>query len=554
MSNRGLLFVPVLLVAGAYFSWLAWDERSEASVVDVLAGSGREQVTVVLAEPAAPQGGGVDSKDKVAVSADGRSAFECGAARRIDKGGGTVVVRLLRADTRAALPGLRVRLVRDGVEGPTAFSTGRCAGSLGDALRADDLGGCTFRLPAGVRALAYPVDAKLAAGVESLRVEPLAPGETREISMMLAVVDHWIRVEDAADGEPLANVRVRSTNGRDTSTGLQGLAMFRHILGEAEKLDIEAEGYGPARMMVTQAHETPESAQVVRLSRSASLHGRILDQVGDVVRNSALEIVVQGTNHAWDGPLVNQERSTRILELPHRTWRGRTDASGAFSICGLPSAVPLRIRVSVGGRWEEIPERPRLLAGEERVIVLRLRGLGGLRGLVRDESGEPVPDCTLWLASGAFAFFARQATPPERSLLSDAEGRFAVPDLPPGVWSLGPAPGGPHLSLTTVVRVLEGGSSTEVVVEARTGHLFVAGRVLGPDGTPVQKAHVFSDSGLSAECGSDGSFRIGPLVPGPVTLGLSSLTTGAPSLGGFKVQAGEEGIVLRLVRSEPADA
>jgi hypothetical protein len=84
--------------------------------------------------------------------------------------------------------------------------------------------------------------------------------------------------------------------------------------------------------------------------------------------------------------------------------------------------------------------------------------------------------------------------------------------------------------------------------------LFVAGRVLGPDGEPVFFAQVCSDLGPSVGCGADGVFRIGPFPPGPVILGASAWPAGLDALAqgqslvapDLEFQAGQEGIELRL--------
>lgn len=100
----------------------------------------------------------------------------------------------------------------------------------------------------------------------------------------------------------------------------------------------------------------------------------------------------------------------------------RTDDSGYYRICGLPAAEEVRIQATFGmsgGRTERvtIPE------GEARVqdLVLLMSAEGTLVGRVIDyQSGQPVNGAVIAVVGT------------DSKVLSDAEGKFVMDDLPPG--------------------------------------------------------------------------------------------------------------------------
>lgn len=184
---------------------------------------------------------------------------------------------------------------------------------------------------------------------------------------------------------------------------------------------------------------------------------------------------------------------------------GRTDARGRCVLRGLPPREYGRLMVDheLGSTWRSRVTLPRT---GESVVELRLPAGRAVSGVVRDaETGAPVESAvvsTMWT-------FPRQ-------LHADADGSFVIPNVTSSTYSLyaradGYAEGGVSLS-----------TETEVVIELERA-ASLGGRLLGPEGRPVQGARIAviadgSESVARAKCHGEsdveGRFRITGLQSG----------------------------------------
>ncbi|HEX6049848.1 MAG TPA: carboxypeptidase regulatory-like domain-containing protein [Gemmatimonadaceae bacterium] len=131
---------------------------------------------------------------------------------------------------------------------------------------------------------------------------------------------------------------------------------------------------------------------------------------GTAVPNATVDVT-------WLDLDVGRQRTVR-----HTTWRGRSrsDASGSYGICGVPTVIGLRIRAATDSAASGVIDLPG--AGrrvQRRDLTVALVGdagadaLGTVAGLVTDSSGAPVANARV-IVDGAW------------EMRSEANGRFAL--------------------------------------------------------------------------------------------------------------------------------
>jgi protocatechuate 3,4-dioxygenase beta subunit len=134
---------------------------------------------------------------------------------------------------------------------------------------------------------------------------------------------------------------------------------------------------------------------------------------------------------------------------------------------------------------------------DDGVVEFELTPAGAVEGRVVDAAGKPVAGLSVAPLDGRDEILApyrgwRGSTPPTIPV-TDADGRFAFDELPPGAWRLRvEAPPGVAVATTTSDAVAVGTRDARIEVRAERR---VAGRVLDPTGAPVAGARVFCRPG-----------------------------------------------------------
>jgi hypothetical protein len=240
-------------------------------------------------------------------------------------------------------------------------------------------------------------------------------------------------------------------------------------------------------------------------------------------------------------------------------WQATTDAQGVYRIEGLPAREYLTLDVYEDGervrRWAE---RLRLASEEEHEVTIDLSVGCTLEGVILEQDGRPVPGFPLDLRVAEFpvdGVYLTDGVAVLSEAVTDSEGRFLWEGLGHGDWLLTPrgyVPGGPEKQPAPVARLvsIEPGELHKAVVLRLHRGLYIRGNALDSGGEPDAAVFLSATNGAtsaSADTQEDGTFRIGPLIPGEYELVARSYRSPfqAPSLR-TTAEAGEKGVTLLL--------
>jgi protocatechuate 3,4-dioxygenase beta subunit len=326
-------------------------------------------------------------------------------------------------------------------------------------------------------------------------------------------------VTDAA-GRPVAGARIwalpwselgtRGFPAPSTTTAGDGTFAVPHR-GQGIELWVCADGFLQQNATVV----FPEEPVQVRLRPAGSVRGRVLGRDGSPVAGA-----VVGASRA-DG-IMACGFSQIVTPCPQGE-PATTDAEGWFHLERLWPAW-YTVTASTPG-WMAATSSPTRAAGGEPVEVeLRFQEGSAVSGRVVASDGRPIPGATAWINSaGTLA----EAT-------SQADGFFRIEGVAAGRTRLMARADG-YDSTERVIHVSGGEVRVDLVLELEQEleHVEVRGRVLGPDGAPVEGARV-SSSGRSVHSAWDGSFTLRLCVCG--------------SAGERVVQAEKQGFVKGLAQ------
>jgi len=489
---------------------------------------------------------------------------------------GTLLVEVVVAGSGAPVRGAALTCrARDGQAGE--------GGSWEEASTAGPSGGASFLVPPG-RTLALRVrpagSRRLRAGVVAggdeplgvtrVLVEPLAPGERREVAVELdpasLLVFHGRVVRrDSGAPVPRASVELLPAPGESAvpldrcAADGDGRFRFTTSAAYASTVRASASGFVPLELAVAAGHEQRETELELRLAPAAALRARLIDALGRPAEGATLRVALAAQG---SGQTVPAEQR----------WSRACDDAGLVQLAELPAGFPLEVTLldQDGDPTRRFAAPLVLRPGERREVEWVLYGGRPLSGRLVGEDGEALAGVELLVLPIAqpqpdgprqryFSFsrgdargraFAAPRTGPD--------GRFALREVPFGELWIGPAPEpgagarDPRAasSLATRVAVAPGESEIEVELTAQRG-LYLSGRVLDPDDAPapgvlVQAEPAGAGGVLAAMSGADGGFLLGPLSPGEFSLralGGDAYDDSPP----VRASGGARDVVLRLL-------
>jgi hypothetical protein len=350
---------------------------------------------------------------------------------------------------------------------------------------------------------------------------------------------------------------------------------------------IDAPAFASVTITLAPGHEVQSLAQIVELSRGATLRIRAFDVTGALI--SHLSVIVDanyverflnqagGIPYAGSMTVVGDFGGARIRPEPGfltQRWTAATDASGSCDITALPSDVELRVSSDgVPGRPPELlgmfqESHVVLQPGEVREIQWRESLLHELRGILRDQHGRPVANQEIItvLQTPREVADARYFTQLElvyAHVESNMAGEFSC-KLPTGNWYIGPArEQGEYWPSDDAIAgsgelVTVGGFSLQPHLFSATRGVFISGNVVSSAGQPLSNMIVkgYSEErvgAFEAETGFGGAFSLGPLIAGD-----SLRLTGGDSEewlidDSLVVSAGASDIILRAVPAARID-
>ncbi len=548
--------IATVALVAALAAWLARAEPDAegapvAPAMPATADAGVEpdaELAVIEAKEAAP----VAAREAVVSATPAPVAEESAAAQGVPADEAELVVTVVARGTGAPIAAARLMLLPDDRSlGTSSVHVAASTARLGEAPVTDDEGRATFRVPPDV-AVEIRSLGSLDVGPCEQSVAALAAGERREVVLEVPVgADLRLVGRVIADGEgPLvgASVRFLSSGPRaaapiETTSGPDGF--FQAQLPSWARLSgrVDSDGFGPALFRVQPGYEERERALEVVLRRGAVLRGRVSGEM------TGAHVVV--TANAWE--LLSGSVFSFVDDL---TWSAKLGVDGTWELRDLPARVSLEVVLHVRGRVQRTVRALVLEPGEERVLDWHVGAGATIRGTALVGS-EPLAGHDIWLVAEGGIDVAGPLSPyrdPAAKTRTDAEGRFHFEGVGAGAWLVGPAPRDwPDVAVVVPlgqrVEVPPGMAEVEVLVEAHRG-IFIRGVVLRPSGEPMPEAHLFAhgvDHAMyeNGESDEDGSFAIGPLVPGTYSVQASD-TGGYAASDSVIARAGDEGVVLTL--------
>ena len=581
----------VLLVAVGVLAWLMLreDRVASKSVAGTIANSGDHPGAAAPASDLTAQPGSDlrpealrpqrEEQDRSARAVSERNEVEATPQRMAQ-----VLVRARGKSSQGPLADVWIE-ARSLVSPGEIEGTGTAEGIETDsrAMKSDEAGLCTFELVSGVDWCLRVLVPTKRHGMAESSVTGLRPGERRELVLEIPDgpdVSLFGRLLTSDSAEPVAGARVsvivaESTNrseaeekwDRETlsSTQTRGDGTFCALL-EAWRfphIRVEAAGFAPAVVTPMARDNDVNHPQLIRLSRSATLEAHVLAASGKGLSGATVFIKVDGwppclPDAPTDADLILASRT----ELPPDVWSVDTGADGVAIFRDLPSGPAIKVEIRNGDRLlRKVPDWLRLVAGETLQVEYRIGAGTRVDGLLLDQDEHPVSKHTIWLQQSRSNSSTHFESWSRREVIavseSDEGGHFVLEDVPPGTWWIGPAPEGapnvhigePELAPYAQFLMLDGEPLRTLTLKVFRG-LYIRGRVLDPDGNALSDCNVVArlgaeDVGLEARTESDGSFSMGPLMPGPFTIVAqpsARFVRSDPSTA----RGGDEGVILRV--------
>ncbi|MCP3961472.1 MAG: hypothetical protein GY719_26810 [bacterium] len=319
----------------------------------------------------------------------------------------------------------------------------------------------------------------------TLKLEPPVPGKESELATLALEEPRKIRGNVVAEGsrEPIAGALVwagRPSADDAVVTGARGEyslvmptepQMFRDARVQAAAVG-HVPGMEPAR-------SESEVGPTIALGAATRLAGRVVDVEDAGIAGVEIEI------SAAPGP--GMRRAFRGIPFQGR-W-ARSSRDGGFDLPGLPAGQGYELKLTREGFAPAKITADALEPAEARTDLRAVlyRGLRAV-GTVVDERDVPIAGAEVRLAEQVdrrrgFRFGGEESEPPGHS--TDADGRFAVPDLSAGRYDLQVEAEGYGSVSVPGVELPEGAGDIDLGTVVLPPGVTVEGRVVDSGGQPL---------------------------------------------------------------------
>jgi RNA polymerase sigma-70 factor (ECF subfamily) len=351
------------------------------------------------------------------------------------------------------------------------------------------------------------------------------------------------RVVDAATGLAIADARIADswTMTRAVRSDAEGRFRLGGVKPDSHAMcHVEAAGYASAtRRIASRLDDELE----VRLARGGEVVGRIVDAVGAPVAGVYAAVCAS----YWESP--GMQGSDWIP--------ARIAADGRFTANGLRADQHYWLMARAPGFGVRVYALARRLEDAERLDVgdVVMRPAGGIEGRVVDDTGTPLAGMSVsvrganddrgaWLAGAKEPEEVSQFT--SRSARTDDRGRFRLPSLAGGKYTVSVRPKGRDRETSVAIELGDGELRENVELAIATG-LSIRGQLIALDGRPfVETVYVNAmaeEPGtwerFSATAGPDGAFQFEGLPEGLYTITVMRTPKGQVLPPQFHVRAGD---------------
>jgi len=460
-------------------------------------------------------------------------------------------------DPAAALEALTLALQPDGEN----FTLGASDLPLRRRAEVDAEGRFELRAVQTGYAQELEVDSEHCADAQ-VKVGALAPGQTEELRVALALGASLAGVVRTVGGQPVAGAEVRAAEtgfwgfpGEElakTTCDAAGAFTLRHVRAGKILLLAEGEGYLEIKPLELELREGEErGGLVLTLEEGAALAGHARFPDGAPAAGAAIEVDFDPAAMVGMGAM-NAARGA--------DGKATAAADGSFRVSGLGKG-PFRVTASLdrdaGPDTDEWRARVAGVAAGTSDVLLELRAPVALVGRVLARSGAPVSKFRVRAQLPSAVFF--ELGEKRDRTFEDENGAFRLEGLDPGTWEVRASADGFGPSLPLQVSVPQAGEPLVITLAPAAS---VGGTVLDPQGAPVAGAkvapHVDTAQRLQrlrgdpdqAEAVSqeDGTFLLSGLAEGRMALEARARGFAGSEPLEVELRAGETstGLVLRL--------
>ena len=260
------------------------------------------------------------------------------------------------------------------------------------------------------------IEADRSTGVGPMPRSPTVDSTTTDVGSLAG------RVLDATSGEGIGALLTPSVGSTvcvaDPSSG-----WFRFVVGDHDRLLVTADGYGPARVSVSEVMATG----IVRLTAREELVIRVVDGSGHALEGASVELLAPpiAVGEPWIArpqPATGSDGRTTILLGIHSDALVVAEAESAVSA---PTALTAPVTTVVCARERTGALRAAEGSGTPASCEVELLALGAGAGVVFSKSIDPDLGPTL-LPAGDYVVMS---VVPGRIASSPAAGRFAGPRI-----------------------------------------------------------------------------------------------------------------------------